>query len=788
MLRTATLAAILPLALLHPGLIIAQEAELVYDDDSPGGPLTNLTIDDIEVTRMTAEHPSEVLALHLHFASGGCSAHIFVWGDNGGNAPNVDQVLFEAVLDVDSEGWGEVEVPAGALTIDPPWHFYVGHQLEGEPPCQVSWDGSGSEEARSLVRIDGGWSVVADGGRYIDAMIRARVRYLSVLDERYFEDTTDEAGLPAGMNRMAWGDYDNDGDDDLLTEGGYLFRNNGDGTFLDITDEAGVGGRSTNGGVWADYDNDGHLDFYATVNSYHPECEGGEEDCRWCTFQDNPDGTSTCIEYHEQECVEGRCLPPSGERAHDLLWRNNGDGTFTDVTEESGAFDFLPSEAAAWADYDHDGFVDLYVANYEVHTGWVEGRRGVGTRDFLWRNNGDGTFSDVTDAVGLRPFVTDYCGRGAAWADYDLDGDIDLYVANYRLNFNFFWENNGDGTFGHIGFENGTAGFPINGAYGHSIGPIWGDVDRDGDWDLFVANLAHPRFLDFSDLSMLYINGGGPDFEFLDHRATSGIGYSETHSDPAFGDFDNDGLIDIFITDIYVGYRSFLYRNNGDITFSDVTYPAGIEVDNGWGAAWADYDNDGRLDLVSRTLWRNKTPEVGHWLTVRLRGTTSNASAIGAMVTITAGGVSQIRQVEGGKGTGIQSSMTLHFGLGAAEVVDDLVIRWPSGLEEIYHDVPVDTNVSYREGDELLGEPDGGTDGGADGGADGGDGGAGDGDGGSTDAVDGGCSCHVVPSPAISSRLFILFTLFTLFSVLAFLELRRRSRRRRQERSYVVHK
>lgn len=738
-----------------------QEVELAYDDGTPSGGLRDLSAGDIEITRMTPEHPAEVVSIRLHVATeGGCRADFHIWGDNGGNAPDLERELFQAEVDVAEPGWVDVELPDGEVVLEAPQHFYVGHVIGGESPCQLSWDASGGDEVRSMARIGGNWYSIVDRGdppRPIDALIRATVRYFDVLEDRWFEDVTDEAGLPRGMGRMAWGDFDGDGDDDLLVGGNRLFRNEGDGTFVEITEEAGIGGRPTNGGVWADYDNDGHLDFFATVHNYLPECET-DDDCVWCTLVSNPDGSRSCDELqYDHSCEDGRCLPPDGVRPHDLLWHNEGDGTFTEVSEEAGTYDFMPTEAAAWGDYDGDGHVDLYVANYETPGPWAEGRLSVGTPDFLWHNNGDGTFDDVTDAAGLRPFITDHCGRGVAWADHDDDGDLDLYVANYRLDPNYHWENQGDGTFEIISFENHTAGVQISNAYGHGIGASWADFDRDGDWDLFVANLAHPRFIEFSDKSMLYVNQGPPAYDFEDIRESAGITYSETHSDPAWGDFDNDGFEDLFITDVYVGYWAFLYRSNGDQTFTDVTYPSGIAVDNGWGCAWADYDNDGDLDLVTRSLWRNDAPDTGHWLRIRLRGTTSNAAAIGAVVRVTRGEITQMRQVEGGKGTGIQSSLTLHFGLGEAETVDEVFIRWPSGLEESYTDVAADQTLLYWEGGEP---PDG--DAGPDSGPDAGDAGPDSGDAGPDGGpytVRGGWSCSSA-GPGAGQTLAALARIF----------------------------
>jgi hypothetical protein len=758
-----------PLAALAAALwaapALAQPTDLAYDDGAPTNRLSTVAAGDIEAVRMVPEHPAELVSLRMFFVAGGCTAHIAVWPDNGGNAPDDTRTLWETDLAIPGRGWLTIDVPAGAVTLDPPVNFYVGHVLQ-DPFCQLAWDSTGSAESHSSARLGGAWYTIVDaGGLGIDALARATVNYFDVRTEFDFVDVTATAGTPNGMGRMAWGDYDGDGDDDLLVDGGRLYRNDGDGAFTDVTAGAGIGDRGTNGGVWADYDNDGHLDFYATVYSMLPDCTDAS-DCVWCTIISNPDGSYTCGETHtDHTCVDGICMPPSGTRSHDILWHNEGDGTFTDVSEAAGRpYDFFPSEAAAWGDYDNDGFVDLYVANYEKPVEWANGVLGAGTQDKLWHNNGDGTFTEATAAANL-PTIAPMCGRGVAWNDYDRDGDLDLYVSNYRLDPNRFFRNNGDGTFTEIGGTNGTRGIGTTDNFGHTIGSTWGDVENDGDWDLFAANLAHPRFIDFSDKSMLYINGGTPDFNFTDAREAAGITYSETHSNPAWGDYDNDGFIDLFLTDIYVGYRSFLYRNEGDVTFRDVTYPSGLVVDNGWGCAWADYDGDGKLDLAARQLWHNRKADTGHWLELRLRGTDSNAAAIGAQVEVTAGGHTMLRQVEGGSGTGVQNSLTLHFGLGDAVTADSVAIHWPSALVETYVDVAADQIVSYVEGEWTPGGDagDGGddeADGAGDGPSEAGDGGG--------NAGGSGCSCRTT---AVSPHAGLLLGLC---SFAALLVLRRR--------------
>jgi len=644
----------------------AQPTQLTHDDDTPAGTVQNLAAGDVEVVRFFALHPAQVLSIQLHFGAVGEPADVFIWGDNGGNAPELGNVLWSGTVVPTAEQWTDVDLTDANLDLEPMQNFYVGHVLRASS-TRLSWDASGNPDTSSLVRISGEWYFVGDasGTQSVDALVRATVLWHDVVEAPWFSEITAGSGVAMG-SRMAWGDFDNDGYDDLLMNGSAVYRNLGDGTFSLLTSPLGVESNGANGGLWADYDNDGCLDFYATGHHYFPEC----------------DLPADCIDGHA--CLENRCTPDGQEELpHDRLYRGHCDGTFTDVSEAAGRpYDYLPTEGAAWGDIDGDGWVDLYVANYETPTNWTDGVLAQGNLDYLWRNNGDGTFSDISEASGIRFMGRGLCGRGVAMADWDENGLLDIYVTNYRLHGNFFFENQGDATFENISDENGTVGVLIQGAYGHSIGAQWGDVNNDGHFDLFVANLAHPRFLEFSDKSMLYLNDGPPGWGFTERREAWGITYSETHSDPALGDFDNDGFLDLFITDVYVGYQGFLYRNLDGAAFEDATYASGLRIDNGWGVTFADIDNDGDLDFLANRLYRNDHPDAGNWLKLRLRGTRANAAAIGAVVTVRAGEKVWVRQVEGGKGTTTQNSLTLHFGLGDTETADSVNIRWPRGTGE----------------------------------------------------------------------------------------------------------
>ena len=480
-----------------------------------------------------------------------------------------------------------------------------------------------------------------------------------------FTDVTREAGFPNDLarTRVAWGDYDGDGWEDLLLDGRMLWRNDKDGTFTDVTSAAGITGVASHGGVWADYDNDGDQDFYANVRS---------------------------------------------RTARDALWRNDGDGTFTDVSNQAGdIYDFLPTEGVAWGDYDNDGFVDLYVANYETASVDPDAELGIGTPDALYRNVGDGTFEDMSSRAGVELDGDELCGRGVVWCDYDDDSDYDIYVSNYRLDPNLLWRNDGDGTFTNVAADARVEGYSTNDApgsprFGHSIGSDFGDYDNDGDMDLYVSNLAHPRFIMFSDKSMLMNNRGGGTF--VDRWYGSGIDYCETSSDPSWADYDNDGDLDLYYTAVYEGVGSRMFRNVERDRFEDSTEESRTAVEDGWGTGWCDYDHDGDLDLAvgSQTefrLFENGGNE-NHWLQVKLEGTWSNSLAIGARVKVTAGTLEMVRDVKGGRGTTSQDMFTCHFGLDDYDGDVEVAVRWP-GLDTytFVGEYSVDHRVLVSEGD-----------------------------------------------------------------------------------------
>lgn len=506
-----------------------------------------------------------------------------------------------------------------------------------------------------------------------------------------FTNVTPEVGL-SGIrgDSFAWGDYNNDGYQDLLVKDhiagqSHLFKNNGppNWDFTDVTEKVGIEGSGY--AVWGDYNNDGFLDFFSVGQT-----------------NDNPDG------------------------AWDTLWMNNGppDYTFINMTGPAGNLnDEMPGLAAGWADYDRDGFLDLYVVNWRDLDN-------IRYPDVLYHNNGDGTFTNVTVEAGVWEGDDPYAGMGVNWGDYNNDGWPDIYVSNYLVTPNYLYENNGDGTFSEVAHEKNAAGLaPAGEYYGHTAGSSWCDYDHDGDLDMWVSNLAHttdPRgfYTDYSQ--MLRNNGPDEDYTFTDVRDETGIekkpymSEDELHFGIAWGDYDNDGDMDMFIPQVKnVDYAySYFFENNGDGTFTDVSDEVGVKIWNTDGACWADYNNDGFIDLTVEgqypfggkreiRLFRNNGGAANKWLEVELVANESNLASIGARVKASYNGITQMKELEGGTaGHAYQHSLIQHFGFGNYDGVVDIEVWWPSGEERILEDVSLNQKVTISafDFDPVLSE------------------------------------------------------------------------------------
>lgn len=457
-------------------------------------------------------------------------------------------------------------------------------------------------------------------------------------------------------------DYDLDGDDDIYLAGGdtinALYRNDGNGGFTDVTIAAGVIGTAiinhwSMGVAVADYDNDGDPDIYL--------------------------------------CVDGP----------NVLYRNNGNGTFTDVTVVAGAGDARWTCSAAWADYDRDGWLDLYIGNYiqtlsfPFHTPWP---------NRLLHNNGNGTFSDVTAVCGVGGFGTTLA---VLWTDFDHDGDQDLMAGNdfgNTIEPNRLYRNDGPlpGPPGSWSFtEVGAALGASPQIYCMGIAP--GDFDRDLDLDYYLTNIG-AKVLLRNDGPLGFADVAGPTQTGMAFQSTSPLLHYVSWG-CGFHDFDRDGWLDLYVTNGYIPAASFinngptqpnkLFRHDGpSLTFSDVTAAAGVgHTGIGRGSAFSDYDRDGDIDILQvniqdpPNLFRNDTAPAGGFLRVRPVGRVSARDAHGTRVQADLpGGVSLIREVSRNYGFESSSEPVAHIGLGTATEIARIRLEWPSGVvQEVFH-------------------------------------------------------------------------------------------------------
>ena len=480
-----------------------------------------------------------------------------------------------------------------------------------------------------------------------------------------FTDIAAAAGL-ARKDRgrgSAWGDYDGDGDLDLFAVGlgvpHALYRNEHGRSFTDIARSAGLhdvrGGWSA---TCADYDNDGDLDLYVTRDAW-----------------------------------EGR--------APNSLYQNRGDGSFTEVSTAAGVDDPDASCAAAWADYDSDGFLDLYVA---------DGITGDRIPNKLYHNQGNGSFTELAERAGVA-----HTGRSpsVAFGDYDDDGDPDLYVVD-ESGPNVLYRNEGSGRFADI-----TARAGVEAPRQGGSATFFFDYDSDGDLDLFVSATATYEFFVLSQITgrdvgptraCLYRNDGRDTF--TDVAVAAGLGRAFGSTGAGCGDVDYDGRLDLYLANGGLFIARFepnvLFHNAGD-RFVDISAAAGVDnPGKGYDVTFADYDSDGDLDfyvgtggrypieLCANSLYRNEGHD-NHWLSVEVRGQSSNRSAIGTRLRLRADQLVQGAEVSSGGGLGSSGSLSVEFGLGRSTRIDTLEIRWPSGRTEAYPDLEADQFLRFVE-------------------------------------------------------------------------------------------
>ena len=535
--------------------------------------------------------------------------------------------------------------------------------------------------------------------------------FLKVVPPIQFEDITAKAGIDFTLRNGATGhsyqpeimlggvaalDYDNDGCTDIFFVNGAalpsmektgpeyrnrLYRNNCDGTFTDATSKSGLAGEGYSIGVSAgDYDNDGFVDIFVTG-------------------------------------VNGNAL-----------YHNRGDGTFKNVTGPSGLGGLDPkygrmwASSAGWFDYDNDGYLDLFVSNYVAWTPESDVSCSLGRASYychprvykglpnqLFHNNHDGTFTDVSEASGIRASIGK--GMGLAFGDFNGDGLIDVFVANDSVQ-NFLFQNMGGGRFKESALAAGVA-YLAHGNAVAGMGADFRDFDDDGLEDIALNAM-------YFDTFPLFRNHGKPNF-FADETVPSGVAIA-TRNLTGWGmgmyDFDNDGHKDLFFaTSHFPGSEPFVHalpaipnhvlRNLGTGYFEDVSILAGVDFQQPalyHGAAFADFDNDGRVDVVVTAvngpvrLLRNLSPGPAHWVALRLSGTQSNRDGLGAAVKLTLPtGALKYNRATTTVGYASASEPLVRFGLGPYERASEIQIRWPSGRVQLLRDVKADRVVTVKE-------------------------------------------------------------------------------------------
>ena len=534
--------------------------------------------------------------------------------------------------------------------------------------------------------------------------VERRVQFVDVAEEvgvvaqNVSGDSEQTYLVDSMMGGSAFFDYDQDGDLDLYILNGSkvvgfpdqehprnTFYRNERGKFVDATDEANLGDTGWGMGcAVSDYDNDGDLDIYIT------------------------------------------------NYGRNALYANQGDGTFVDVTEYAQVGDERFGTGCAFLDYDGDGYLDLYVANYVDFKHFLQttpnksymwkglrvhfGPRGMkGSGDILYRNQGDGTFADVTveaQVVGQDKLY----GMGVIGGDYDRDGDVDIYVAN-DTGPNFLYQNQGDGTFVDIGWMIGAA-YGEGGEAQGCMGIAYGDYDNDLYQDILVTNF-------WEQTNTLYHNDRGTFFSDLSFDA--GVG-KESFQFLAWGteffDYDNDGDKDLFVANGHLfpqldranlgtsyAQTNQLFENLGDGTFVEVSQVSGEGLNIkkvSRGASFGDYDDDGDLDIFvlnlndHPTLLRNDGGNENNWLLVKTIGTTSNRDGIGARIEVSSGGLTQSAEIRSGASYLSHNDLRAHFGLEQRKTIDLLVVRWPSGLEERFENLYANRLVVIQEGKGII--------------------------------------------------------------------------------------
>lgn len=717
----------------------------------------------VEMMKLIPPHPFHVTKIRMEFADGVGTARVRLMTTFGRSYPSgwpdldEDGTTLLGPYDVEIDTTGgrqevEIDVSAEGLFLEPTQHYALLNEYpdRGAPTTSVVPVPSG-EGSRALIILPNEDTPYGLGSYNFNMSLEGQYFCQWSDEDRWFEEQASPAFGADVSAYMLTADINGDGHTDVMTygDGPLAYLGDGAGGFTRLDDPWPEAADSSML-IFGDVDNDGDQDaFAATYIGADNDGDGvtrAEGDCNDADAtvypgapevtdaQDNDcdqiadDGADTgdadadgfsvaagdCDDNRDDVFPGGAELKDSRDNDCDgvededffsKMLLNDGSANFTAVPV-AGLEVSEPTTAGGFGDANEDGYLDLYFGNWLEHY-----PDDPAVQDRYYEGNGDGTFTDALAAAGLE-LPTPYSVYGVQWNDWNDDGHPDIFVGNYHLYDNQLWKNLGDGTFEDVALEVGVAHDDEESPYegypgGHTYGSDFADVDNDGDMDMYMANLAHPRTQPWGDPSMFLISSGGPDYTMDNLREEYGFVYDEGDVNVMFADFDNDMDQDVAIASLYTQHYARVYRNEGGVAFTDVTYEFGLNVEEAISVVWVDVDEDGDEDLlvgdrfgdVYTHLLINRVGQDRSWTDLVLEGTTTNRDAVGARVWLEAGGVTQIRDVTGGDGNwNTQRPKVMHFGLGDNTAVDAVTVRWVGGATETFTGVGVGGRFRLVEG------------------------------------------------------------------------------------------
>jgi len=640
---------------------------------TPGSPSIYFPTYPVQIARFMLPQPGNILSLRVTLGGDNPagSATLHLYGHEGGNiVPDLKQDLTTPVTLQKTTSGDEVI----SVTLPAPVHldnnqFFVwidsfqnAAKLASDNvayPAFCLAGSSGGDFYYEYLESSAGALSYKPNAFKIDVIID----YETLPAPSYFEDYTAASGIlsDAYSNRGASvGDFNNDGWDDFIRRN--LLYKNDHGNFIDITASAGISGNPY-ASAFADMNNDGLLDIvYVLIDSI-------------------------------------------------IIYRNNGDETFTPFTAatSNASYGYDGTQTFSVADINNDKYPDLFIGRL-----WKTYPNAL--PNYLYLNNKDFTLTDITTTLYPTTGQNLKRTRASQFVDYNDDGLVDLYVTNYYLERDEFWQNNGNLNFANIvaakGIDSNATGS------NHGTGVAWADYDNDGDMDLLLPQFAHPAYVVLYDHrgTTIYQSSGPPDYNFTDligpPSIDDDIEFEETHAGAVFGDVNNDGLLDFYITNFYNCRYSDLYVQKPDHKFELKTqyYLPSQYFNTGEDALMFDYNNDGKLDLITGqfnkyfTMFKNNFPGNNNYLKLLLRSTSGNSYALGGRATVYSGQQQFTREVYTGRGARMGDPYTLHFGLGTSATIDSVVVKWPvhPPVYETFKGLEVNRAYTLFEGGQII--------------------------------------------------------------------------------------